>query len=99
MIMPDPAVGSVTGHAMIRLPLTIALLLMPAALAAQGLPVDFDADAMEAPDGPAPIATPTAPEADTAPPRPRSVRYSPVKIRLQDGTPAPIYVAASAEVR
>lgn len=84
---------------MIRLPLTIALMLIPAALAAQGLPVDFDAEATQPRETAVAVATPpAATEAEAAPPRPRSVRYSPVKIRLQDGTPAPI-VAASADLR
>ncbi|KQX17671.1 MULTISPECIES: hypothetical protein [unclassified Sphingomonas] len=85
---------------MIRLSLTIALMSIPAALAAQGLPVDFDAEATQPPETSAAVATPPAAvEIDTVPPRPRTVRYSPVKIRLQDGTPAPIYVAAGAGVR
>lgn len=80
---------------MIRLPLTIALLLMPAALAAQGMTIDSDGAPMPA-DDPPPAASPTTPsEATPPPPRSRSVRYSPVKIRLQDGTPAPLYVAAT----
>lgn len=80
---------------MIRLPLTIALLLMPAALAAQGRTIDSE-NTPVATDDPQPAAVPAAPpEATTPPPRPRSVRYSPVKIRLQDGTPAPLYVAAT----
>jgi hypothetical protein len=80
---------------MIRFPLTIALLLLPAALAAQGMTIDSEGAPVSA-DDPPPVATPvTPPEATTPPPRPRSVRYSPVKIRLQDGTPAPLYVAAT----
>lgn len=80
---------------MIRLPLTIALLLMPTLLAAQAVAVDPDSEPAMG-DERRPVAAPVQPsEAAALPTRPRSVRYSPVKIRLQDGTPAPLYVAAT----
>lgn len=79
---------------MMRLSLLVALLTMPAALAAQGLPVDFDPE----PDAASQSAQVDAatPAAEALPPKPRSVRYSQPKIRYPNAPTAPILIAARA---
>jgi len=80
---------------MMRLSLLVALLTMPAALAAQGLPIDSELEP-EAVSQPTPQLAPNAEAIEIAAPRPRAVRYSQPKIRYPDAPPPPVLLAASA---
>jgi hypothetical protein len=74
------------GKAMTRLMVTIGLMLAPAGLQAQGLPVDFDADFFEnqAPRQEVePAAIPA--HAETAPPR-DAVRYGERQVMIERAT-------------
>jgi len=73
---------------MTKLAPLIALMLFPAHLHAQGLPLDFDADAFEVPSVRQASETAEAPRIVSTPPLRRSVRYGECTVAADPAGPA-----------